>query len=114
MRILLRLLTSLRPYRRQVLGLFACLVVVTAASLVTPSIIRFVIDDGIAQNDASAMLTAGLTIVGVGFVRAVFNFAKRYLGEWLINRTGYDYRNASTTKFSASRLATTITLRPAN
>ncbi len=39
------------------------------------------------------MLSAGLTIVGVGFARAVFNFAKRYLGEWLINRTGYDYRN---------------------
>jgi ATP-binding cassette subfamily B protein len=94
MKILFRLLISLRPYRRQVLGLLVCLVVVTAASLVTPSIIRFVIDNGIAQNDASAMLTAGLTIVGVGFVRAVFNFAKRYLGEWLINRTGYDYRNA--------------------
>lgn len=94
MRILLRLLTSLRPYRWQVLGLLVCLLVVTAASLVTPSIIRFVIDNGIAQQDASAMLSAGLTIVGVGFVRAVFNFAKRYLGEWLINRTGYDYRNA--------------------
>lgn len=93
MRILLRLLTSLRPYRWQVLGLFVCLLVVTGASLVTPSIIRFVIDDGIAKKDADAMLTAGLTIVGVGFLRAVFNFAKRYLGEWLINRTGYDYRN---------------------
>ncbi|MBI3241140.1 MAG: ABC transporter ATP-binding protein [Chloroflexi bacterium] len=94
MKILLRLLTSLRPYRWQVLGLLVCLLVVTAASLVTPSIIRSVIDDGIAQNNASAMLSAGLTIVGVGLIRSAFNFAKRYLGEWLINRTGYDYRNA--------------------
>jgi ATP-binding cassette subfamily B protein len=94
MKILLRLLTSLNPYRWQVLGLLVSLALVTVASLVTPSIIRFVIDHGIAKKDAGAMLTAGLTIVGIGFVRAVFNFAKRYLGEWLINRTGYDYRNA--------------------
>ncbi len=94
MRILLRLLTSLNPYRWQVASLLVCLVVVTATSLVTPSIIQSVIDNGIVQKNASAMLSAGLTIVSVGFVRSVFNFAKRYLGEWLINRTGYDYRNA--------------------
>jgi ATP-binding cassette subfamily B protein len=74
-------------------GLLLSLLVVTATSLVTPEIIRYVIDDGLQQGGA-AMAQAGLIIVGVGLVRSLFNFVKRYLGEWLVNRTGYDFRNA--------------------
>jgi ATP-binding cassette subfamily B protein len=73
--------------------MLVCLLVVTATSLVTPAIIQFVIDDGLNQGGA-ALARAGLVIVGVGLVRSVFNFGKRYLSEWLINRTGYDFRNA--------------------
>jgi ATP-binding cassette subfamily B multidrug efflux pump len=94
MHILFRLLRSLRPYTVQVVGLLICLLIVTAASLVTPSIIRFVIDQGLQSGNARTMAQAGLIIVGVGLVRAVFNLGKRYLGEWLVNRTGYDLRNA--------------------
>jgi ATP-binding cassette subfamily B multidrug efflux pump len=95
MHILLRLFKSLRPYTWQVGLMLACLLVVTATSLVTPSIIRFVIDQGLVQNGgARAMAQAGLIIVGVGLARSVFNFGKRYLGEWIVNRTGYDLRNA--------------------
>jgi len=95
MRILLRLLQALRPYLWQEILLIVCLLVVTATSLVTPAIIRDVIDEGLrAPDPARAMAQAGLVIVGVGFVRSVFNFGKRYLSEWLMNRTGYDFRNA--------------------
>jgi ATP-binding cassette subfamily B protein len=93
MRILLRLLQSLKPYTGRVVALLASLLVVTATSLVTPGIIRDVIDNGLKQG-VGAMARAGLIIVGVGLVRSLFNFAKRYLGEWLVNRTGYDFRNA--------------------
>ena len=95
MQILLRLLKSLRPYAWQVVLLLVCLLVVTATSLVTPGIIRFVIDYGLGEKGgAAAMAQAGLIIVGVGLARSIFNFGKRYLGEWLVNRTGYDLRNA--------------------
>src|SRR5260221_6007437 len=94
MRTLYRILRSLRPYYPQVALMLACVLVVTAASLVTPSIIQFVIDQGVLRRDALAMVQAGLLVAGVGLVRAVFNFAKRYCGEWLINRTAYDFRNA--------------------
>ncbi|MBI5292051.1 MAG: ABC transporter ATP-binding protein [Chloroflexi bacterium] len=94
MKILIRLFKSLSGYGRQLAGLVACIVLVTATSLVTPSIIQYVIDDGLTKNHPRAMLTAGLIIVAVGFVRAVFNLGKRYIGEWLVNRSGYDYRNA--------------------
>jgi len=95
MQMLFRLLKSLRPYPWQVVLLLVCLLVVTATSLVTPSIIRFVIDYGLGESGgARAMAQAGLIIVGVGMARSAFNFGKRYLGEWLVNRTGYDLRNA--------------------
>ncbi len=95
MLILLRLLKALRPYLWQEIGLIACLIMVTLTSLVTPSIIQNVIDNGLHDpNVAQSMAQAGLIIVGVGLVRSVFNFGKRYLSEWLINRTGYDFRNA--------------------
>jgi ATP-binding cassette subfamily B protein len=85
---------ALRPYRRQVVFLLFSVLVVTAASLVTPGIIRQVIDEGLAQNDAGLLARSGLVIVGVGLARALFNFGRRYTAEWLINRTGYDFRNA--------------------
>jgi len=93
MRILLRLLTTLRPYAWQMIALLACVLLVTATSLVTPGLIQFVIDDGLRENDPNALAQAGLIIVGVGLARAVFAFFRRYLGEWLVNRTGYDLRN---------------------
>jgi ATP-binding cassette subfamily B protein len=74
--------------------MLGCVLVVIGASLVTPAIIQYVIDQGLQRGDATIMAQAGLLIVGVGLIRALFNFGKRYLGEWLINRTGYDFRNA--------------------
>ncbi len=94
MRTLYRTLRTLRPYYPQVAFLLVCVLVVTAASLITPSIIQFVIDQGVLHRDAAAMVQAGLLVAGVGLVRALVNFARRYTGEWLINRTGYDFRNA--------------------
>src|SRR5262249_49611271 len=52
-----------------------------------------VIDNGVVKQDPQIMLNAGLLILGIGFLRALFNFVKRYLSQWLINQTGFDFRN---------------------
>jgi ATP-binding cassette subfamily B protein len=52
-----------------------------------------VIDDGLVKNYPRAMLNAGVAIVVIGFIRSLFNFAKRYISQWIVNRTGYDFRN---------------------
>jgi len=93
MSILLRLFPSLRPYGWQMFALLVSLLVVTATSLVTPGLIKFIIDDGLQSGQTSVMVQAGVVIVVIGLVRSVFNFVKRYLSEWLMNRIGYDYRN---------------------
>ncbi len=94
MRILLRLLKSLNPYRWQLGALVLLVIAVTAASLVTPSLIRTAIDDGLAKHSPDALFRVASIIVGVGMLRSFLNLARRYLSEWLINRTGYDFRNA--------------------
>src|SRR5579859_1192586 len=94
MRTLIRTFRTLRPYAAQEALLLFCVAMVTAASLVIPSIIQFVIDQGVLRQDANVMLQAGLLVGGVGLARALFNFGRRYTGEWLINRTSYDFRNA--------------------
>jgi ATP-binding cassette subfamily B multidrug efflux pump len=93
MRIIFRLLKSLDAYRWQLIALVLLVIAVTATSLVTPSLIRAAIDDGLEKNSPDALFRVALIIVGVGVLRSIFNFARRYLSEWLINRTGYDFRN---------------------
>ncbi len=94
MRILFRLLQSLERYRWQLGALVILVSSVTATQLVTPSLIRRAIDDGLTRHDATALAQVALLIIGVGLVRALLGFARRYTAEWLINRTGYDFRNA--------------------
>ncbi len=94
MKILWRLLKTLQPYSWQVGALFACVVAATLASLLTPSLIRSAIDDGLAQREPAALFAAGLLIIGIGAIRSVFNFGRRFLAEWLTNTTGYNLRNA--------------------
>jgi ATP-binding cassette subfamily B protein len=94
MPILIRLLKSLKRYRWQLALLVLLVLGVTATSLITPSLIRRAIDEGLARNDSVALAQVALLIIGVGLVRAFLGFARRYTAEWLINRTGYDFRNA--------------------
>ncbi len=91
---LTRFLLAQRRYTWPMAALLVCLLGVTATSLVTPTIIQFVIDDGLRAQDPALLGQAALVIVGVGALRAVFAFFRRYLGEWLVNQTGYDLRNA--------------------
>jgi ATP-binding cassette subfamily B multidrug efflux pump len=91
---LLRLRGFLRPYWRQFALAIACLAATTALSLAIPSLIRQVVDVGLAQRDTGFMAVAGLAIVAVGLVRAAFNLGQRYLAEWIANRVIYDLRNA--------------------
>jgi ABC-type multidrug transport system fused ATPase/permease subunit len=93
MRILLRLFGSLTPYRLHVMALLVCIAGVAGASLAIPTLIRSAVDDGLAKNSPTTLLSVGLAIAGVGLVRSLFNFGRRYLSEWLVNQTGFDFRN---------------------
>ena len=93
MKILLRLGPYLRPYWLRVT--FDLLITLCLAGLVLliPAIIRQVIDVGLAQEDATFLLAAGIALLLIGALRSGLIYGQRYLSEWIATNIGYDLRN---------------------
>ena len=98
MHILLRLLGYLRPYKRQAVITYLCLLTMIILNLAVPWLIRSVIDHALSGAQQAASLTyfaqAALAIMGIAVIKAIFGFGQRYMTEWLSLRTAYDLRNA--------------------
>jgi ATP-binding cassette subfamily B protein len=87
-----RLGSYLRPYRRQVLGILAALVVASAAVLVLGVGARYLIDGAFAEGHPDALdhaLKAALIVVAI---LAVATFARAYLVTRLGERVVTDLR----------------------
>ncbi|HEX2172494.1 MAG TPA: ABC transporter ATP-binding protein [Dehalococcoidia bacterium] len=93
-RSLRRALAFLGSYRRDTLGALVGLLLVSAANLAAPQLIRVAIDDGIGAGraDAVALAVAGLIVVAVG--RGVFTFLQAFLAELASQGVAYDLRSA--------------------
>ena len=79
-----RLLTYLRPYRRQVAVAFGAIVIGTAAALAQPYLIKIAIDDHIAIRQLDGL--AGLAALYFGILAAAF--AAEYIQTWTLQLTG--------------------------
>ena len=94
MRALRRALAYLRSYRRAAAGAFVALLVVTAANLVAPQLIRLAIDRGLAGRRWSMVLVAVDGLVAVALARGLCTFLQGYLAERASQGVAYDLRNA--------------------
>jgi ATP-binding cassette subfamily B protein len=94
MRALRRALAYLRSYRRAAAGAFVALLVVTAANLVAPQLIRLAIDGGLAGRRWSMVLVAVGGLVAVALARGLCTFLQGYLAERASQGVAYDLRNA--------------------
>jgi ATP-binding cassette subfamily B protein len=93
MKTLQRFVTLLRPYRRQVGVTVVLLLLLTGIDLVFPSVIRQVIDVGLAGNQSNFMVLAGFIILGLGVAKSVISYFHRNLTEGTANRVAFDLRN---------------------
>ena len=94
MKNLLRALAFLGRYRLPAGGMFASLLLVNAANLLAPQLLRLLIDEGIgALNLARALQAAGL-LVALALGRGLFNFLQGYWSEVASQGVAYDLRNA--------------------
>lgn len=93
MKNLLRIRALLRPYLLQVILALFILILVTAANLAIPEIIRQVIDIGLVEGERSFLLNAALIVLGIGVLIAVLDFCNRYLSSWISFRITFDLRN---------------------
>ena len=69
------------------------LLVASAASLVTPQLIRIAIDDGIAPRSLSVILLAVGGLAAAALLRGLFQFLQGYLAERASQGVAYDLRN---------------------
>lgn len=93
MRILGRILASLRPYGGQVILAYLSLISMVAFTLAVPWLLQHVIDTGIANRDQGFLVSAGLLIVLVSVLRGVAGFGQSYLGEAISQKVARDIRN---------------------
>ena len=88
-----RALLYLRSYKGEALGAFLALLLASAASLATPQLIAYAIDDGIAQRVLSSILLAVGGLAAAALLRGVFTFLQGYLAERASQGVAYDLRN---------------------
>ncbi len=98
MAALRRALGYLRRYKRDTLGALLATLLVSAANLTTPQLIRYAIDVGIDDGESRAIWLAVLGLIGVALARGLFSFFQTYLAERASQHVAYDLRDSLFTK----------------
>ena len=89
-----RTLIYLWHYWPTALGTIVSLLLVTVANLLTPQLLRLLIDDGIERLNLDIVYWVAAALVGVAVIRGVFNFLQGYLSEITSQGVAYDLRNS--------------------
>lgn len=89
-----RSLSYLWPYWPVAAGALVSLLLVNAANLATPQLLRILIDRGIQPLDLRQVWLVAGALVGVAILRGVFNFLQGYWSEVTSQGVAYDIRNA--------------------
>jgi len=84
----------LRKYWSSALGAIASLLLVNAANLAAPQLLRLLIDNGIGKQDLNTIWLIAAGLVGLALVRGLFNFLQGYLSEITSQGVAYELRNA--------------------
>lgn len=93
MKSLLKISSLMKPYWMQMVAAFILLAGATATQLAVPSIIRNVIDNGLAKGETRYMFNSALLILAIGATRAVLLVVQRYMRESVSMNFSYDLRN---------------------
>jgi ATP-binding cassette, subfamily B, multidrug efflux pump len=94
MQSLRRALVYLRPYWPTALGALLSLLLVSAANLYSPQILRIVIDQGIQASNMQVLLWATGALIGVAAARGLFSFTQGFWSEKASQSVAYELRNA--------------------
>jgi ATP-binding cassette subfamily B protein len=92
MRALGRAMRYLRRYRGATSAALAALVLVSAANLAAPQMVRIAIDRGLVHRDQAVVLYAVLGLVGIAIARGLLNFTQGYLAERASQGVAFDLR----------------------
>ena len=95
LRLLMRLLPFIRPYKKMVMGAALALIITACVSLALgQGIRRLLIDQGFDSADPSRLNQAMLVLAIITFLMAAGTFTRFYLVSWLGERVSNDVRLA--------------------
>jgi len=94
LRLLMRLLPFIAPYKKMVLGAALALIVTAGVSLALGQGIRLLIDQGFDSADPSRLNQAMLVLAVITLLMAAGTFTRFYLVSWLGERVSNDVRLA--------------------
>jgi ATP-binding cassette subfamily B multidrug efflux pump len=75
-------------------GALVSLLLVSAANLTAPQLVRLAVDDGLGRAQRSTLLFAVLGLIGIAALRGLFNFFQGYLAERASQGVAFDMREA--------------------
>src|SRR5579883_3266487 len=88
-----RALGYLRRYRLETAGALLSLLLVSAANLAAPQMIRLAVDGGLARRHFPTVLLAVGGLVAIAAGRGLFNFLQGYLAERASQGVAFDLRD---------------------
>lgn len=88
-----RLLSYLKPYRKQLGIAYIGMLFGTVSKLIIPRVVAWAIDNGLTQGNANALYQAGGIILVLAVISGVVSFLYFYYGHWLSHRVAYAFRN---------------------
>jgi len=98
MKPLIRAVQYLRAYWPTAVGAILSLFLVTAANLISPQLLRWVIDQGIEARRAQAIVWGTGGLVTMALLRGLFNFTQGFWSEKASQSVAFDVRNELFTK----------------
>ncbi|MCA9973570.1 MAG: ABC transporter ATP-binding protein [Anaerolineales bacterium] len=100
-RLLWRAYRYLRPYRRHVTIAYAIMLLTNLLALVIPQFIRWIVDEGIRQQNLPLLTWSVLGLLGLTLAKGVFTFWEHRGVEVASQSVAYDLRNAIYDKLAA-------------
>jgi ATP-binding cassette subfamily B multidrug efflux pump len=88
-----RMLSLLKPHWLLFTGAWLSLILSTGANLVSPMILRSVMDDGITARAWAPIMSGTVLLVGLAIVRGLFGFTQSYWSEKVSQSFAFDLRN---------------------
>lgn len=93
MKGIIRTLILARHYWKPALGAFIALLIVNASNLVTPQLLKSLINDGITGKSMSVIWSIAGLLIAIALVRGLFNFVQGYWSEMVAQSIAYELRN---------------------
>lgn len=92
--LLWRAYKYLRPYRRYALAAYLLMLIINLFALITPQLVRWIVDNGIREQDMSLLSWSIAGLLGLTVIRSVLTFWEHRWVEMASQNVAYDLRNA--------------------